>query len=286
MSIFFINISKETKKIRNSKNFERNYPCILSEDLNLIIREFLCIHESGTVLYHRKYQLSGNSTDIILRSGLISALYNYATEVENDAIDVLRMSKVSLFFKKREHPILFVLFVESSIDPRWCETEIDLLLERFFKKFPEVIWQREIVDLRLFENFDEDVDEILLGLGKKIDLLLFLVEDGLITEEEYLDEGLGALGARVGARMLDKTHELFNQALAQGENFLLAQIDKILSQLDGGHVQRLEHLYNLNCSQCHYCDYSGTECFFEEFLITILAHLGLDQRVQVRIQKD
>lgn len=250
----------------------------------MIIREFLCIHESGTVLYHRKYQI-GNSTDIILRSGLISALYNYATEVENDAIDVLRMSKVSLFFKKHEHPILFVLFVESSINPQWCEAEIDLLLERFFKKFPEVIWQREIVDLTLFESFDEDVDEILLGLGKKIDLLLFLVEDSLITEEEYLEEGLGALGARVGTRMLDKTHELFTQALTQGENFILAQIDKVLTQLDGGHINRLDHTYELNCEKCIYCNYSGTECFFEEFLISIISNLGLDQKVQIRIKK-
>ncbi|MHA2055953.1 MAG: hypothetical protein ACW99F_20480, partial [Candidatus Hodarchaeales archaeon] len=82
----------------------------------MIIREFLCIHESGTVLFHRKYQ-TGDSTDIMLRSGLISALYNYAAEVENDAIDLLQMSKVTLFFKKREHPVLFVFFIESTINP-------------------------------------------------------------------------------------------------------------------------------------------------------------------------
>ncbi len=241
----------------------------------MIIREFLCIHESGTVLFHRKYQ-TGNSTDIILRSGLISALYNYATAVENDAIDILQMSKVSLFFKKREQPLLFVIFIESTINPQWCEKEIDFLLERFFIRFPEVMWQREVVDISIFESFSKDADEILIPLGKKIALLLFLIEDGLLTEEEYLQEGLDTLGRKIGNRLLEKHHDSFKQALSKGQNFVLARIDKLVMQLDGEHVKREDLRYFLHCDGCFFCQIEKSGCFFEEFLSSLLSSLGIE----------
>ena len=242
----------------------------------MIIREFLCIHESGTVLFHRKYQ-TGSSTDIILRSGLISALYNYATEVENDAIDVLQMSKVSLFFKKRKQPILFVFFIESTINPAWCEQEINQLIERFFKRFPELIWKRDIIDLTVFENFNADSDEILLALGKKIDLLLFLIGDGLLTEEEYLQEGLGSMGRKIGIRFLEKHHNSFEEAIAKGKNFILAQIDYLLNQLDGEIVKREDDSYIIRCFDCSLCEPDQEGCFYEEFLNSLLGPLHLDE---------
>ena len=250
----------------------------------MIIREFLIIHESGTVLFHRKYQ-TGNSTDIILRSGLISALYNYATEVEDDAIDILRMSKVSLFFKKREQPLLFVFFIESEVNPLWCEEEINILIELFFKKFPEVIWKREILDLSTFYDFDEIADKGLLDLGRKIDLLLFLIEDGLLLEEEYLQEELPSLGRKVGMRSIEKYHNSFKEALEKGENFVLALIDRIISQLSGDNIKREDKNYFVNCTQCCFfqiCE--KDQCFFEEFLHTILFFFHLTEPKVNRIE--
>ncbi len=248
-------------------------PC---EESAVIIREFLIIHESGTVLFHRKYQ-TGNSTDIILRSGLISALYNYATEVEDDAIDILQMSKVSLFFKKREQPLLFVFFIESDVNPLWCEEEINLLIERFFKKFPEVIWKREIVDLTTFYTFQEDADEILLALGKKIDLLVFLIEDGLITEEEYLQEELPSLGRKVGMRSIEKYHNAFKDSLQLGEHHVLALIDRLISQLNGDNIKREDNNYIIDCGRCFFQVCEKDQCFFEDFLHTILFFFHLTE---------
>ena len=242
----------------------------------MIIREFLIIHESGTVLFHRKYQ-TGNSTDIILRSGLISALYNYATEVEDDNIDILQMSKVSLFFKKRTQPLLFVFFIESDVDPTWCEEEINLLIERFFKKFPEVMWKREIIDLSTFYSFNKEADEILLALGKKIDLLLFLTEDGLITEEEYMQEELPSLGRRVGMRSIEKYHNSFKDSLEKGEHHVLALIDRLLSQLNGDNIEREDKNYLIDCQKCSFRICEKDQCFYEEFLHTILFFFNLTE---------
>jgi hypothetical protein len=251
----------------------------------VIIREFLCIHESGTVVYHRKYQ-TGNSTDIILRSGLISALYNYATEVEDDAIDILQMSKVSLFFKKRTQPLLFVFFIESDVNPLWCEEEINLLIERFFKRFPEVIWKRDILDLTTFYSFNEDADDILLALGKKIDLLVFLIEDGLLVEEEYLQEDLPSLGRKVGMRCIEKYHNSFKESLEKGENFVLALIDRLISQLNGDNIKREDNNYIIDCQNCFFQICEKDQCFFEEFLHTILFFFRLTEPTVTRRTED
>jgi len=251
---------------------------------SVIIRECLIIFESGTVLFHRKYQ-TGSSTDIILRSGLISALYNYATEVEADNIDILQMSKVSLFFKKREQPLLFVFFIESDVNPLWCEEEINLLIERFFQKFPEVLWKREIVDLSNFYSFDKDADEILLALGKKIDLLLFLIEDGLLTEDEYLQEELPSLGRKVGMRCIEKYHNSFKDSLVRGENFVLTLIDHLISQMNGENIKREDQQYQIDCENCFFQICEKDQCFFEEFLHTILFFFRLTEPTVNRITK-
>jgi hypothetical protein len=227
------------------------------------------------VLFHRKYQ-TGDSTDIMLRSGLISALYNYAAEVENDAIDLLQMSKVTLFFKKREHPVLFVFFIESTINPLWCETEINQLLEAFFQRYPELLWQREILDLSIFESFKTDADKILTTLGKKIEVLLFLIEEGLITEEEYLQEELGTLGRTVADRILEKQFNLFKEALGKDKHSLISLIDKIILQLHGECVTREGTTFIVECEKCSFHQLDHSSCFFEELIQGLANSLRLD----------
>ena len=212
----------------------------------------------------------------MLRSGLISALYNYAAEVENDAIDLLQMSKVTLFFKKREQPVLFVFFIESTINPLWCEDEINQLLEIFYQRFPEILWQREILDLSIFEVFKADADKILVNLGKKIEILLFLTEEGLITEEEYLQEELGTIGRLVADRILKKQYNLFKEALSKGEYALITLIDKIILQLHGECVKREGKTVYIHCERCSFQQQNITSCFFEELIQGLANSLQLD----------
>lgn len=220
----------------------------------------------------------------MLRSGLISALYNYAAEVENDAIDLLQMSKVTLFFKKREQPILFVFFIESTINPSWCENEINQLLEIFYKRFPEILWQREILDLSIFESFKTDADKILITLGKKIEILLFLTEEGLLTEEEYQEEELGTLGRLIADRILEKQFNLFKETLIQGEQALITLIDKIILQLHGECVKREGKTFFVECEKCSFNQLDHSSCFFEELIQRFTNSLQLDS-IRIKLMK-
>ncbi|MFX1249592.1 MAG: hypothetical protein ACFFBQ_19530 [Promethearchaeota archaeon] len=247
----------------------------------MIIREFLCIHEYGMVIFHRKYPPQEDSTDIIIRSGLISALYNFATETEKDSIDFLRMEKVQLFFKKHDL-LLFVIFIDSSISPnlvKLCESNFDLLQKTFFKQFPEVQWQKEIIDLCEFESFNNDADRILAALGKKLNLLQFLNDDGLLLEEDLLESEIGILGAKVGTKLLERNHDQLVHALTQNTEYALMEVDKILAYLDAEHIERNDNQFTLHCGKCYICDENESDCFFNDLLITLFSPLNLNLQI-------
>ncbi len=253
----------------------------------MIIREFLAIHESGIVLFHRKYVSSKSKTSteqLLLRSGLISALYNYTSEVEHDALDFIKMEKVTLFFKKR-FQLLFVLFLESSFPTVWCEAEFDELLSKFFELFPGIILNQDVIDVRLFEGFLPHADLIITNLSKKLELLMFLIEDELMTEDEYSQtENLNILGNKVGIRLLNRNHDIFQHILLQGDEAILEHLDHIIAMLLGDHhISRENTTFSLECTKCFLCPKGNVlqDCFFSGLLNTIINQLDKDFRVQV-----
>lgn len=241
----------------------------------MIVREVLVVHEYGTVIFHRRY--SKSSQDIVLKSGLISALYNFAQEVEGDAIDVIRMEKVSMLFKKRDL-LIFVLFFESTVNPGWCKREINLLANRFFQDFPEVLWNTEIVDLTMFMTFKAEADRVLTALNNKLELILYLIEEGLLTEEEFQEQNFHVLGQMVGTRLMDKAHNQFTYVLRQGKEFVFAQVDLILDLLSASHIERNGWRYTLDCNRCFLCK-DQNDCFFTGVLGQFLAKLNLDTKI-------
>lgn len=119
----------------------------------MLIREFLCVLEHGLMLFHVGHSQQEGNPDQFLRSSLISALYSFANQVENDTIDALRMGKVTLMFKKQRE-LIFILVLDSSIYPIWCEEALTALLKEFFQRFPEVQWEQEtVLDLQTFDSF-------------------------------------------------------------------------------------------------------------------------------------
>ncbi|MFX0174244.1 MAG: hypothetical protein ACFE9L_20375 [Candidatus Hodarchaeota archaeon] len=241
------------------------------------IREFLIVHEYGTVIFHRRYY--GESKDITIRSGLISAIYSFTAQVENDAIDILRMEKISLIFNKRDL-LIFVVFLDSTINPEFCKNDIELLANQFFKRFPEVLWQTEIIDLAKFAPFEENADKFFQDLNKKLELLIFLIDEGLMTEEEYFEYELASLGSMIGERLLERRYDQFATALAQDQNTVLSQIDHILEQLGGEHIERFD-MFNfiINCKNCFICANNPNNCFYEGLLNSILTSLRIDYKI-------
>lgn len=241
------------------------------------IREFLVVHEYGTVIFHRRYY--GESKDITIRSGLISAIYSFTAQVENDAIDILRMEKISLIFIKRDL-LIFVVFLDSTVNPEFCKNDIDLLANLFFKRFPEVLWQTEIINLSKFTPFKEDADKFFQDLNKKLELILFLIDEGLMSEEEYFEYELGSLGSMIGERLLERKYDQFATALAQDQNTVLSQVDHVLEQLSGEHIER-HNMFNfiINCENCFICNNNPSNCFYEGLLNSILTSLRIEYEI-------
>jgi hypothetical protein len=226
------------------------------------------------MLFHVGLSSSKDKPDLFLRSSLISALYSFATQVENDTIDVLRMGKVSLLFNKQQK-LIFILVLDATIDPGWCKHEIIDLQREFFKQFPSVQWQQEtVLDLSLFESYRELATTRLRTLNKRVKLLKLLLDEQLIKEEDYPQIGFDCLGNIVAGRLLEKYHNQLIAARAQSSK-LLYIVDKFLNWLEGSHVARSGMSYLLDCHACALCQVE-TECFFLTFLETVSAYLGFD----------
>lgn len=245
----------------------------------MIIREFLVLHEHGTVVFHRKYHKIADSKDIVLRSGLISALYTFASQVENDAIDKLQMEKVTLLFKKKEN-LIFILFLDSQINPELLEEEITHIQREFFKIYPELLWRREIVNIAQFKEFNSVIDRILLPLNDIIELKQSYIAEGYITEEECKNYTFSDLGSLIAKRLLEKFYDSLLFSRKEGEDSVLIQIDNIIEILGGDNIERRNNSYLLNCEKCKLCNQSEEECFFENLIREILESLNLDVSIK------
>lgn len=241
----------------------------------MIIREFLVLHEHGTVVFHRNYHRVDESQDIILRSGLISALYTFAAQVEHDAIDKLQMEKVTLLFKRKEN-LIFIIFLDSQIHPEILENEITNIQKTFLKIYPELTWRREIVNIAQFKTFNETIDNILLPLNNKLELLYSFINEELITEEESKNYIFSDLGPLIAKRILEKFYDNLLFSKEEGEDAVLIQVDNLIEMLGGENIERKSKSYFLNCEICKLCNPKKEECFFESLIREILESLNLE----------
>jgi hypothetical protein len=210
---------------------------------------------------------------------LISALYSFANQVEDDTIDALRMGKVTLMFKKQRE-LIFILVMNSSIDPTWCEESLTALLKEFFQRFPEIQWEQEtVLDLQTFDSFKIVVARHLQTLNKRVTLLKLLLDERLIKQDEYPQHGFECLGAIVAGRLLQKHQYKLVEAIKE-QIPTLPIVDKLLDWLEGSHVARMNSTYVLDCCTCALC-HEKTDCFFESFLETFLSPLGHETQVHV-----
>jgi hypothetical protein len=245
----------------------------------MLIREFLCVLEHGLMLFHVNHTSNEHSEqpDQFLRTNLISALYSFVSQVEGDTIDALRMGKVTLLFQKRSE-LIFILTLDSRIDASWCEADFQSLLNDFFQTFPEVQWQHtSVLDLRTFEPFKTLVRQHLQKLNRRLELLKLLLDERLITTDEYPSHSLDCLGTIVAGRLLQKYHSQVFEILSHNLP-TLPLVDKFLDGLDEDHVVRTDSTYVFDCSACALCD-TGVECFFEGLLESISMHLGCETHV-------
>ncbi|MFW9904451.1 MAG: hypothetical protein ACFFFH_08975 [Candidatus Thorarchaeota archaeon] len=248
----------------------------------MLIREFLCVLEHGLMLFHVNHASYEHSEqpDQFLRTNLISALYSFVSQVEGDTIDALRLGKVTLLFQKRSE-LIFILTLDSHIDTSWCEVDFQILLHEFFRAFPEVQWQHtSVLDLRTFEPFKTLIRHHLRKLNRRLELLKLLLDERLITKDEYPSHSLDCLGTIVAGRLLQKYHSQVFEILSRNLP-TLPLVDKFLDSLDEGYVVRTDNTYILDCRVCALCD-SGVECFFEAFLEVISMHLGCETHISVQ----
>ena len=235
----------------------------------MLIREILCELDHGLMLFQVQLPDHEDASDNFLRSSLISTLYSFVSQIEEDTINALQMTKVTFMFRKRDD-LIFMLALDSTINPARCEAELEYLIQKFFKTFPEAQWQGEVaLNLRIFDTFKEEVKKHLVRLNTRLELGTMLLNGRLITDDDFLEREFEVLGSVVAQRLF-QSYQLA-EPIQQRQNVLVI-VDKILDSLNGSHIEREATHYVLDCDVCLLC-HSPSDCFFETFLNTILSHL-------------
>ncbi len=247
------------------------------ESLRMLIREFICVLEHGLMLFHVSHASDTETTDKFLRSSLISALYSFATQVEEDTLETLQLGKVTFVFRKQDE-LIFILIVDTSVIPDWCAVELQYLQQEFFTAFPEVQWQRELVlDLQMFDEFKLIVQHRLKILNKRVGLLCLLNDEHLLMGDDS-HQDFTSLGTVVASRLLQKYYNQLIEAFSRQQD-LLSVVDRILDWLDGSYIAREDTTYFFDCQVCGLCQ-CMTDCFFEPFLDLLLTQLGFETHVE------
>ena len=224
------------------------------------------------LLFHRKYQNTIN-TDAMLQSGLISALYSFARQVVDDEMDYLQMKKVSLLFN-RQNQFIFVLFIDNNINPVFCEKHFRVVQEKFFKAFPEVLWNKEVVNTSLFKSFKQEIDKIFMPLESQLGLYTLLIEENIVKEDEIINSDLEDLGRLAAVRLLQRNQSYLLEAKAHGRRNLINEIDDLLSYLGLKNFKRDQSDYTLDCNSCKMCE-KIANCFYEGFISTLVDKFNL-----------
>ena len=239
----------------------------------MLIREFICVLEHGLMLFHVSPLLEEGKHDKFLRSSLISALYSFATQVEEDTLETLQLGKITFVFRKQDD-VIFILIVDKTVKKAWCDATLLYLQQEFFASFPETQWQRDLIlDLRLFDDFKLVVKYRLKMLNRQVELLRLLSEEYLLLEGDPHDD-FNSLGTIVASRFLQKHHNQLIKTFSQQQN-ILQVVDNVLDWLDGSYIAREDSTYFFDCQTCGLC-VRMSDCFFEPFLDLLLTQLGYE----------
>ena len=134
----------------------------------------LGIVKSGVPLVSRQYYKDYNvNVDPVLRGGFLSGLNAFVQEVFSDKIDSFSMENfkiafISYFLKhtKGESIILYCIG-DKNLNLKFANKALTYVLDKFLEKYNEL--KDFIGDVKIFDEFNQTIDDILGDLAKKPD---------------------------------------------------------------------------------------------------------------------
>jgi hypothetical protein len=213
----------------------------------------------------------------MLQANLVSALVSFTTQVKEDTIESIRMSREQMFFR-RQKEIIFILVVDSEVRSKWVERPLAEIHDDFCKQFPSVLLTRGeslVFDVTQFDPFKTQAAAKFNRLDAQLNLLLLLIEENLITEDEVQDVDPLEWTILVSGRLL-KQSSMYRRSWKIRHRLQL--VDLLLERIESNFISRIENEFTLDCVNCGVCE-DHFHCFYFEILETLLTHLNIEYDV-------
>ena len=244
----------------------------------LPLREFFVIREQGQLLFHTRFANQSlnkleNSTDPLMTSGLIAAIFQFAQTIEHDTIDFIRMRQASFSFHKSKE-LIFVLSMDFETNPIHFETIMAEIERIFINSFPDANFD-SIIELKDYQGFGDTLHTLLKPIQARAELIADVMWIIGVPEEKLVEWSLEELAQAVARKFLSQQIDELRRASQEGIEYVLDIAQGILHDIGLGVQFILEKQIIVNCNQCQLCYQHEEECFCRDFIEEFLGNIDL-----------
>ncbi|MEJ2251908.1 MAG: hypothetical protein P8Y97_19895, partial [Candidatus Lokiarchaeota archaeon] len=162
-----------------------------------MINDLFIINEGGQLLYSWHPEGKEESQDDLI-SGFLTALNNFASIERGEDIRSLNLKNTTITFEKLDDYIQKLTFVATTKNNELIEflhAIIREIINRFRKRFEDVLNQEFDGDISRFNKFNHDVDEIFHNFGmEQLQRNINIVDErGILKSISYLDPKGGSI---------------------------------------------------------------------------------------------
>ncbi len=134
-----------------------------------LIQDIWILAESGVVLFHRVFD---EHLDAQLFGGLMTALNSFAEKLSKGGLTNFELnSKRFSVIKRRE--LLFIVNSSKMIKTKKVLQELETIVSRFFKAYPEDILHKFDGNVKQFNGFEKEIEDSLQETIRKFQKALW-----------------------------------------------------------------------------------------------------------------
>ncbi len=236
----------------------------------MILKELFVIKDSGLLLFHHRFS-GRNEKDPTLTSGLLAAVFHFAQQVEQDTIDFIRMRKVSFIFR-RSKGLLFVMSLDTQINPLLFEETLPVIERKFLQRFPEAT-SDNLPNMADYDPFREEITSFL----KPVEMKARLVNEAAwmlgIREEQLMEWSLEDIALAIMHKLLTTKGDLLQEQLNANSDDVKDVAEDIIHGM--GLPARFLKIYppeyvQVSCGQYRPCKNNPSDCFCRSVFLSML----------------
>jgi len=129
-----------------------------------MIHNLYIIKRNGICIFHKKYGSLEEDPQSI--AGLLTALSMFSNSIIGEEIDIVATNNFKFYFKA-DDKCIFVSFNDIADSNEDIQQKLENIRKLFYQKFPKLEQQCKSGNISRYENFGEDLENIIPTVSQK-----------------------------------------------------------------------------------------------------------------------